>query len=108
MLPHALATIITHHHIVAAPLAPYACQVYSLYAVLFLSALNRLPIKLPAKGTGRKHRGGGGTRSGGIGGEGARRGSGSNTVLFADVAGVDEAKEELQEIVVSWFDQDVA
>ncbi|GBF89670.1 ATP-dependent zinc metalloprotease FTSH, chloroplastic-like [Raphidocelis subcapitata] len=71
--------------------------VYGLYAVLFLSALNRLPIKLPAKGTGRKHRGGGGARGGG---EGARRGGGGGgAVLFADVAGVDEAKEELQEIV---------
>jgi cell division protease FtsH len=74
--------------------------VYGLYAVLFLSALNRLPIKLPAKGTGRKHRGGGGARGGGAGAEGARRGAGGSTVLFADVAGVDEAKEELQEIVV--------
>lgn len=75
-------------------------QVYGLYAVLFLSALNRLPIKLPAKGTGRKHRGGGGARGGPGGGEGARRGAGGGSVLFADVAGVDEAKEELQEIVV--------
>ncbi|KAI8474959.1 MAG: hypothetical protein J3K34DRAFT_489397 [Monoraphidium minutum] len=74
-------------------------MVYGLYAALFLSALNRLPIKLPAKGTGRMHRGGGGARGGGPGGEGARRGAGGSVVLFADVAGVDEAKEELQEIV---------
>jgi hypothetical protein len=75
-------------------------MVYGLYAVLLLSALNRLPIKLPAKGTGRKHRGGGGSRGGTGGDGGARKGSGGSAVLFADVAGVDEAKEELQEIVV--------
>jgi hypothetical protein len=75
-------------------------MVYGLYAVLLLTALNRLPIKLPAKGTGRKHRGGGGARGGPGGDGGARKGAGGSTVLFADVAGVDEAKEELQEIVV--------
>ncbi len=75
-------------------------MVYGLYGLLFLTALNRLPIKLPAKGTGRKHRGGGGARNGGAAGEGAKKGGGGSAVLFADVAGVDEAKEELQEIVV--------
>jgi len=76
-------------------------MVYGLYAALFLTAINRLPIKLPAKGTGRKHRGGGGVRGGGVGGEAVKKGGGGSSVLFADVAGVDEAKEELQEIVVS-------
>lgn len=62
---------------------------YVMYAGLLLSALNRLPIKLPThKGPGRKHKSGG------------ESGSGAPPVTFADVAGVDEAKEELQEIVV--------
>ncbi len=55
-----------------------------LYIGLLLSALNRLPVKLPQKGTARKHKGAEST----------------NVITFADVAGVDEAKEELQEIVV--------
>jgi len=63
--------------------------VYALYVGLLLSALNRLPIKLPnQKGTGRKHKGGS-----------SESGSSSSPVMFADVAGVDEAKEELAEIV---------
>lgn len=57
--------------------------VYALYIGLLLTALNRLPIKLPQKGTGRKHKGQGT----------------NNTITFDDVAGVDEAKEELAEIV---------
>ena len=61
---------------------------YALYAGLLLTAFNRLPLRLPSRGplAGRKH-----TK----GGE-----SSSTPVTFADVAGVDEAKEELQEIVV--------
>lgn len=64
-------------------------QVYALYAALLLTAFNRLPLRLPTRGplAGRKHI---------KGGE-----SSSTPVMFADVAGVDEAKEELQEIVVS-------
>ena len=61
---------------------------YGLYIGLLLGALNRLPIKLPRKGAGRRHSG---------------NGTGSSTqhiVTFDDVAGVDEAKEELSEIVV--------
>ena len=61
-----------------------ALQVYALYVGLLLTALNRLPIKLPQKGPGRKH----------------KTPEASNAVMFDDVAGVDEAKEELQEIVV--------
>lgn len=58
--------------------------VYGLYIVLLLSALNRLPMKAPQKaGPGRKHKGQ----------------DVGNQTTFADVAGVDEAKEELQEIV---------
>ena len=49
--------------------------------------MNRLPIKLPRRGPGRRH--GGGSSS-----------SSQQTVTFDDVAGVDEAKEELSEIVV--------
>lgn len=64
-------------------------QVYALYAALLLTAFNRLPLRLPSRGplAGRKHNKGGENSS--------------TPVTFADVAGVDEAKEELQEIVVS-------
>lgn len=58
-----------------------------LYIGLLLGALNRLPIKLPRKGAGRRH--GGSVSS-----------LPQHTVTFDDVAGVDEAKEELSEIVV--------
>lgn len=62
---------------------------YALYAALLLTAFNRLPLRLPTRGplAGRKHNKGGENSS--------------TPVTFADVAGVDEAKEELQEIVVS-------
>lgn len=64
---------------------------YSLYVGLLLSALNRLPIKLPnQKGVGRRH-----TKP-----DSNTDGDGAVGVTFADVAGVDEAKEELQEVVV--------
>lgn len=59
-------------------------QVYGLYIGLLLSALNRLPLKLPQRGAGRRHLGS----------------QPQQTVTFDDVAGVDEAKEELAEIVV--------
>ncbi len=75
---------------------------YTLLAVLVLSTLNRLPLKAQPKGPGRKHRPAGGPMGGfgglGGGGGGAAEG-GPVTTTFADVAGVDEAKEELQEIV---------
>ncbi|CAK0786015.1 hypothetical protein CVIRNUC_009228 [Coccomyxa viridis] len=61
----------------------------TMYVVAFgmiLGAMNRLPIKLPRRGPGRRH--GGGSSS-----------SSQQTVTFDDVAGVDEAKEELSEIV---------
>eukprot|EP00775_Hariotina_reticulata_P009472 gene9472-9637_t len=59
--------------------------VYVMYAGLLLSAFNRLPLRLPNRQlAGRKHKGNDST---------------SSSVTFADVAGVDEAKEELQEIV---------
>jgi hypothetical protein len=59
-------------------------QVYVLYVGLLLGALNRLPIKLPRRGAGRRH----------------NSGVPAQSVTFDDVAGVDEAKEELSEIVV--------
>ncbi|CAL8466132.1 g5668 [Coccomyxa elongata] len=65
----------------------FTFAVYGLYIGLLLGALNRLPIKLPRKGAGRRH---------------SSNGTGSSTqhiVTFEDVAGVDEAKEELSEIV---------
>lgn len=66
---------------------------YVMAASLVLLTISRLPLKLPhSKGPGRRHRGGDG---GGSSGSGA-----GAAITFADVAGVDEAKEELQEIVV--------
>jgi ATP-dependent Zn protease len=66
-------------------------QVYSLYAVLLVSTLSRLPIKLPNQKTvGKRH-------AQSVGGDDDK------AVTFADVAGVDEAKEELQEVVVRWL-----
>lgn len=59
-------------------------QVYVLYVGLLLGALNRLPIKLPRRGAGRRH----------------TSGIPAQAITFDDVAGVDEAKEELSEIVV--------
>ena len=76
-----------HHLRVLQCFCKYLLQVYVLYVGLLLSALNRLPIKLPQKGAGRKH----------------KAGESNKTITFDDVAGVDEAKEELQEIVVSSF-----
>ncbi len=62
-------------------------QAYGLCVLVLLSALVRLPLK-QVKGPGRKH-----TKQG----ENRER----PAITFADVAGVDEAKEELAEIVVS-------
>ena len=62
-------------------------QMYVVAFGMILGAMNRLPIKLPRRGPGRRH--GGGSSS-----------SSQQTVTFDDVAGVDEAKEELSEIVV--------
>ena len=60
-------------------------QMYVVAVGMILGAMNRLPIKLPRRGPGRRHSSGS---------------SSQQTVSFADVAGVDEAKEELSEIVV--------
>jgi hypothetical protein len=57
--------------------------VYALYAGLLLSAFGKMPLRLPSKGAGRRHKGGE-----------------DSSITFDDVAGVDEAKEELAEIVV--------
>ncbi len=56
-----------------------------MYIGLLLSALNKLPLKLPGSSTGRRH---------------DERSSTSEPVTLDDVAGVDEAKEELAEVVV--------
>lgn len=61
-------------------------QMYVVAVGMILGAMNRLPIKLPRRGPGRRHSSSGS--------------SSQQTVSFADVAGVDEAKEELSEIVV--------
>lgn len=63
---------------------------YVVLVGLLLSTLNRLPLKVPQKGPGRKHRGGGESGGGGF------EGGSTVSTTFADVAGVDEAKEELQ------------
>ena len=55
-----------------------------MYFGLLLSVLARLPLKLPQRGAGRRH---GGSAP-------------AAAVTFDDVAGVDEAKEELAEVVV--------
>ena len=60
-------------------------QMYVVAVGMILGAMNRLPIKLPRRGPGRRHSSGSSLQQ---------------TVSFADVAGVDEAKEELSEIVV--------
>ena len=60
-------------------------QMYVVAVGMILGAMNRLPIKLPRRGPGRRHSSGGSLQQ---------------TVTFDDVAGVDEAKEELSEIVV--------
>ena len=57
-----------------------------MYVGLLLSALNKLPLKLPQNGAGRRHN---------------QKSSTSEPITFDDVAGVDEAKEELAEVVVS-------
>ena len=57
---------------------------YVVAVTLVLGAMNKLPIKLPRRGPGRRH------NNSGV----------QQTVTFDDVAGVDEAKEELSEIVV--------
>ncbi len=56
-----------------------------MYIGLLLSALNKLPLKLPGNSAGRRH---------------VQKSSTSEPVTFDDVAGVDEAKEELAEVVV--------
>ena len=67
-------------------LDPGLCaQMYFLYVCLLLGALNRLPIKLPRRGAGRRH---------------STAAAAAAAITFDDVAGVDEAKEELSEIVV--------
>jgi ATP-dependent Zn protease len=68
-----------------------ALQTYAFWGVVMLAVLNRLPFKLGPRGAGRRH------GSGGSGGSSAQH----QNMMFDDVAGVDEAKEELKEVVVS-------
>lgn len=58
---------------------------------LLITALNRLPLKLPQRGAGRRHNSAGTTPQ--------------QAIKFDDVAGVDEAKEELAEVVVCVWDK---
>lgn len=58
--------------------------VYAMYIGLLLSALNKLPLKLPGNNAGRRH---------------DQKASTAEPITFDDVAGVDEAKEELAEVV---------
>ena len=67
---------------------------YALLLLVMIAVLNKFPLRMPNRGAGRRHLGSG---SGG-GGSGSQDGS-STQVTFDDVAGVDEAKEELQEVV---------
>ncbi|KAL2650750.1 hypothetical protein R1flu_018878 [Riccia fluitans] len=64
-----------------------------LYVGLIAGLIGRFPIKFPQRSTGRLR-----NRKGSASGGGKDRESGG-PILFADVAGVDEAKEELEEIV---------
>ena len=70
-------------------------QTYAFYAGIFLMVVSRLPFNnmrpggFPSGGPGKRHK----NANGSNGGEDVE-------VTFEDVAGVDEAKEELQEIVV--------
>ena len=72
---------------------PACLQTFLFYVGIFLILVSRLPPNMMrpgsmTKGPGRRH-----VASGGAGGE-------DLDIDFDDVAGVDEAKEELQEIVV--------
>lgn len=70
-----------------------SAMVALLYIGLVAGLLNRFPLKFSQRSTGRlrnnKARGSGSSRTGENG----------DIITFADVAGVDEAKEELEEIV---------
>ncbi|GIM12948.1 hypothetical protein Vretimale_16132, partial [Volvox reticuliferus] len=70
---------------------------YVLLVAVVLSTLNRLPRQEAGRSPGRKHRPASSPPSFSPAGSGGDGGPVSTT--FADVAGVDEAKEELQEIV---------
>lgn len=59
-------------------------QTYAFWLMVIIAVLNRVPLRLPNRGSGRKHSSSSQT---------------INVVKFDDVAGVDEAKEELKEIV---------
>jgi len=63
----------------------FTILMWALYIGLFLSFLNRFPLKLPQRSTGRRYNSG--------------KQLPASPVTFADVAGVDEAKEELAEVV---------
>eukprot|EP00887_Chlorella_sp_A99_P001200 scaffold14.g1200.t1 len=59
-------------------------QTYAVSGLFLIGLLNRLPLKLPQRGTGRRH---------------SSATQPAAQVTFDDVAGVDEAKEELREVV---------
>ncbi|GBG61944.1 hypothetical protein CBR_g26107 [Chara braunii] len=63
-----------------------------LYIGLIASIVGRFPLKFPQRSTGKLRNRRGGSSGSGSGGPGG-------PIMFADVAGVDEAKEELEEIV---------
>ncbi|KAG2484671.1 hypothetical protein HYH03_016558 [Edaphochlamys debaryana] len=67
---------------------------YALLVAVVLSTLSRLPNRQDARTPGRKH-----TSNRQFSPTGGSADGGPVSTTFADVAGVDEAKEELQEIV---------
>lgn len=76
------------------PYLKWALQIALFYVVVLAGLLHRFPISFSQQHTAGQLR----TRKSGSSG-GAKVTEQGETITFADVAGVDEAKEELEEIV---------
>jgi len=83
-------------------LYPHNIQNYVFIALLLITVLNRFQVKLPGRGgagTGRRHTSSPQNNNGKKGFLDDDTNNDSSRITFDDVAGVDEAKEELQEVV---------